>query len=95
MGATVRAIWNAQANNSYYRITELALPAMTSTGLHRFDFKTAILPHKAGRLLIKSQGHEWDTEIAASQPVEFVGGTEAELVNMTGQELKFTVVSFK
>ncbi|WP_283805363.1 NnrS family protein [Nitrobacter hamburgensis] len=46
-GATTGAVWNAQANNSHYRITELVLPSLTSAGLRRFEFRTAFLPHTA------------------------------------------------
>jgi hypothetical protein len=89
------AVWNAQANNPYYRITELVLPALRSAGLQRFEFKTTFLPHKAGQLLIKSQGQERYIEIIAGRLGEFESGTESEIVNTTDRELRFTVMEFK
>jgi hypothetical protein len=95
MEATTGAVWNAQANNSHYRITELVLPSSTSVGLRRFEFKTAFLPHTAGRLLLKSQGQERDMEVIAGRLIEFENGTEYEIVNGTDQELRFTVMEIK
>jgi hypothetical protein len=95
MGATTGAVWNPQANNSHYRITELTLPALTSAGVQRFEFQTTFLPHTAGQLLIRSQGQERDTEINAGRQIEFESGTASEIVNTTDQELKFTVMESK
>lgn len=95
MEATTGAVWNAQANNSHYRITELVLPSLTSAGLRRFEFRTTFLPHTAGRLLLKSQGQERDTEVIAGCVIEFENGTESEIVNATDQELRFTVMEVK
>jgi hypothetical protein len=95
MGATTQATWNAQANNPYYRIIELVLPALTSTGLRRFEFETTLLPHTGGRLLVRSDGQERHTKIIAGRPIEFESGTENEIVNTTEQELRFTVMEFK
>ena len=95
MGATTVAVWKTQANNPYYRITELVLPACKSTALRRFEFKTAFLPHTAGQLLIKRQDQECDTEVIAGRLIEFENGTEREIVNLSDQELRFTVLEFK
>ena len=95
MGATTGAVWNAQANNPYYRITELVLPALTSAGLQRFDFKTTFLPHTPGQLLVRSQGQERHRKIIAGRLIEFESGTESEIVSTTDQELRFTVMEFK
>jgi hypothetical protein len=95
MDATTGAVWNPRADNPYYRITELVLPALTSTGLQRFYFKATFLPHTAGHLRIKSEGQERDTEIVAGRLIEFASGTESEIVNTTNQELRFTVMEFK
>ena len=95
MVATTAAVWNAQANNLYFRIRELTLPPLTSTGLQQFEVKTSFLPHTAGHILVKSQGQERDTEIIAGRLIEFEGGTEFEIVNMTDHEFKFTVMEFK
>jgi hypothetical protein len=95
MGATTQAVWNAQANNPYYRVRELTLPALTSTVLQRFEFRTTFPPHTTGHLLLKSQGQERDTEIITGRLIEFESGTECELVNTTDQELSFTVMEFK
>jgi hypothetical protein len=92
---TTGAIWNAQANNPYYRITELVLPASTSTGLQPFEFTTTFLPHTAGQLLVKNQGQERDMKVVAGKPIEFDGGIASEIVNNTDQELTFTVTEFK
>jgi hypothetical protein len=89
------AVWKAQANNPYYRLTELMLPASTSTGLRQFEFKTTFLPHKAGRIVIKSQAQERHTEIFAGRVIEFASGTECEIANATNQELRFTVMESK
>jgi hypothetical protein len=95
MGATTQAVWNAQANNPYYRIIELVLPALASTGLRRFEFKTTLLPHTGGQLLVKRQGQERHTEIIAGRLIEFESGTESKIVNTTNQELRFTVMEIK
>lgn len=95
MGATTGAVWNAQANNPSYRITELVLPALTSTGLQRFKFKTTFLPHTAGHILVKSQGQERHTELIAGRVIELESGTDCEIVNTTDQELRFTVMEVK
>jgi hypothetical protein len=95
MGSTTGAVWNARANNPYYRITELILPARTSAGLQRFEFKTTFLPHTAGQLLVKSQGQERSTEIIRDQIIEFTSGTECEIVNTAKHELRFTVMEYK
>jgi hypothetical protein len=89
------AVWTARANNPYYRLTELLLPASTSAGVQRFKFKTTFLPHAAGRLQVKSQAQERDTLIMADRVIEFESGTECELVNTGDQELRFTVVEYK
>jgi len=89
------AVWNARANNPYYRITELVLPASTSTGLQRFEFETTFLPHAKGRLLVKSQAQERDTQINANQVIEFEGGTKFEIVNTGDLELRFTIMEYK
>lgn len=89
------AVWNAQANNPYYRITELILPALASTGLQRFEFKTTLLPHTAGQILFKSQCQERQREIIAGRPIEFESETESEIVNTTDHEIGFTVMEFK
>jgi hypothetical protein len=94
-GTMTGAVWNARANNPYYRITELVLPASTSTGLQRFEFKTTFLPHAKGRLLVKSQVQERDTQIIADRVIEFESGTECEIVNTGDQELRFTVMEYK
>jgi hypothetical protein len=94
MGDTTAAIWNAQANNPYFRIRELTLPPLTWTGLQRFEFKTTFLPHTKGHILVKSQGRERDTEIIAGRLIEFESGTEWE-VNMTDHDVRFTVMEFK
>jgi hypothetical protein len=83
------------SNNLYYRIRELTLPASASTGLLRFEFKTTFLPHSAGRLLVKTQGLERDTEVIMGQAIAFASGTENEIMNATDQELRFTVAEFK
>jgi hypothetical protein len=95
MDATIGVVWNAQANNSHYRIAELILPALTSAGVQRFEFKTTFLPHTAGELLIRSQGQERNTEIIPGRQIEFESGTESEIVNTTDQELRFTVMESK
>jgi hypothetical protein len=95
MGETTGAVWNAQANNPYYRIRDLTLPALTSTGLQRFEFKTTFLAHTAGQLLVKSLDQERNSEFIAGQLIEFESGTESEIVNTTDQELRFTVTEFK
>ena len=95
MDAKTGAVWNPQANNPYYRITELVLPASTSTGLQRFDFKVTFLPHTAGHVRMKSEGQERDTEVIAGRLIEFESGTKSEIVNTTNQELRFTVMEFK
>ena len=95
MKTGIGAVWNAQANNPYYRIRELTLPALTSTGLQRLEFKTTFLSHTAGRLLIKSQDKEQDRHIVPGQTIEFETGVEGEVVNMTDRELRFTVTEFK
>jgi hypothetical protein len=95
MGDTTAAIWNARANNPYFRIREMTLPSLTSTGLQQFEFKTTFLPHTAGHLLVKTQGQERDTEITAGRLIEFESGTECEIVNMTDQEFRFTVMELK
>lgn len=95
MGATTAAVWNAQANNPYYRIRELTLPPVASTGLQRFEFKTTFLPHTAGHILVKGQDEERDTEIIAGRLIEFGSGTECEIVNMTDHQVRFTVMEFK
>jgi len=95
MVATVGAVWNAKANNPYYRIRELTLPALTSTGLQRFKFHTTFLPHVAGQLLVRTQGQERDTTITAGGLIEFESGVESELVNKSDQELRLTVTEFK
>ncbi|MGD9921310.1 MAG: hypothetical protein AB7V13_07655 [Pseudorhodoplanes sp.] len=95
MSVTTEAIWNPQANNPYYRISELILPASASTGLRRFGFKTTFLPHTTGRLLIKTQVRSRHTEIIAGSPIEVERGTESEIVNATDRELIFTVLEFK
>lgn len=89
------AVWNAQANNPYYRITELILPASKSTALKRFEFKTTFLPHTAGQLLFKMHGRERNAEIIVGRPIEFLSGTESEIVNTSDHELRFTVIEFK
>jgi len=95
MGSTTRAVSKAQANNPHYRITELILPAFTSTGLQRFEFKTTFLPHTAGRVLLDNQGLKRDTFVTADQPIEFEGGSDCEIVNASDQEIRFTVTEFK
>jgi len=95
MEARVGAAWSAQANNRYYRIRELRLPALTSTGQQRFNFRTTFLPHAASGVLVKSKGQQRDTEIAMGQQLEFESGAEGEIVNSTNQELRFTVMEFK
>jgi hypothetical protein len=95
MGATSEAIWNAQANNPYYRITELVLPALTSAGLRRFEFKTTFLPHTGGQLLLKSRGQQRHEKVIAGQPVEFESETVVEIANTTDHEIRFTVMEFK
>jgi hypothetical protein len=95
MEARIGTAWSAQANNPYYRIRELTLPALTSTGQQRFDFKTTFLPHAASRVLVKSKGQQRDTEIIVGQQLEFESGAESEIVNLTNQELRFTVMEFK
>jgi hypothetical protein len=95
MSATTGTVWNGQANNSYYRIAELVLPAFGSTGPRRFDFKTTFLPHAAGRIFVKSQGLERNTEMNANQPIEFESGVEGEIANATNEEIRFTVAEFK
>jgi hypothetical protein len=96
MGATtIEAVWNAQANNPYYRIRELVLPASTSTRLPPFEFETTFLPHTAGQLVVKSQGQERDMKLVAGQPIEFASGTESQIVNMNEQELRLTVTEYK
>jgi hypothetical protein len=95
MAATTEVAWNARANNPYYRIRELTLPGFASTGLQRFAFKTTFLPHNGGHLLVKTQDHERRTNITAGEVMAFAGGTEAELVNTTDRELRFTVTEFK
>ena len=95
MGAAIGGVWSAQANNPYYRIRELMLPAMTSTGLQRFEFKTIFVPHMAGQILAKSRGQERNTEIIGGKAIEFESGTELEMVNRTDQELRFTVMESK
>jgi hypothetical protein len=95
MRATTTAVWNARANNPYYRITEMVLPACKSTARRRFEFKTTFLPHTAGQLLIKCQSQEQNTEITAGRLIEFESGTECEMVNNTDHELVFTVMEFK
>jgi hypothetical protein len=95
MDAKTGAVWNPRANNPYYRITELVLPASTSTGLQRFDFKVTFLPHTQGHVRMKSEGQERDMEIIAGRLIEFESGTKSEIVNTTNQELRFTVMEFK
>ena len=95
MKATTGAAWNVQANNSHYRITELVLPPLTSAGLRRFEFKATLLPHMAGQLLVKSQDQERNTEVTAGRLIEFESGTESEILSMTDQELRFTMIEFK
>ena len=70
-GIMTGAVWNARANNPYYRISELVLAASTSAGLQRFEFKTTFLPHTAGHLLLKSQDQGRDTQIIADRVIEF------------------------
>jgi hypothetical protein len=94
-GTMTGVVWNARANNPYYRIKELVLPASTSAGLQRFEFKTIFLPHAKGRLLVKSQAQERDTQIIADRVIEFERGTECEIVNTGDQELRFTVMEYK
>lgn len=89
------AVWSPQANNQYYRITELILPASESTGLLRFEFRTIFLPHAAGRLLFKSQGQERLAEVIAGRPIEFESGTESDILNPTDRELRFSVMQSK
>jgi hypothetical protein len=89
------AVWTARANNPYYRMREMVLPAFTSAGVQQFEFETTFLPHTAGHLLVRSQCQERDIEIIEGQPIEFEGKTEWEIVNMTEQELKFTVMEYK
>jgi len=95
MKATIGATWSAQANNPYYRIRELTLPALASTGQQRFDFKTTFVAHAAGRVLVKSKRQKRDTEIIAGQQLEFERGAESEIVNSSNRELRFTVLEFK
>lgn len=96
MEATIGAVWNAQANNPYYRITELVLPASSSTGLQRLEFQTIFLPHTAGRLRLKCEGQHRDIEIVAGQPIRFESGIECEMLNTNeGTELRFTVMESK
>ena len=89
------AVWNARANNPYYRITELVLPPSTSAGLQSSEFTMTLLPHRAGRLLVKRQAQERDTQIHANQVIEFEGGTEFEIVNTGDLELRFTIMEYK
>jgi hypothetical protein len=95
MGPAIGPVWNAKENNPYYRIRELTLPALTSTGLQRFAFKTTFLPHNAGQVLLKDRGQERYTEIIVGQVIAFESGAEGEIVNTTDQELRFTVMEFK
>jgi len=95
MGAKTEALWNAQANNPYYRIRELILPPATSTGAQQFEFNTTFLPHTAGQILVRSQGQERASEIIAERQIEFESGTNCEIVNPTDQELRFTVMEAK
>ena len=95
MGATTGALWSPRANNLYYRIAELVLPASTSAAPRLFEFKTSFLPHSKGRLLIKNGGQEREIEVVADRLIEFEIGIVSEIVNATDQELRFTVIEFK
>lgn len=96
MEPTTGAVWNAQADNPYYRMTELILPAASSTGLQRLEFETIFLPHTTGRLRVKCEGRERDTRIIAGEPIRFESGVACEMLNTTnGAELRFTVMESK
>jgi hypothetical protein len=95
VGTTTQAVWKPQANNPYYRITELVLPPWATTGPQRFEFKATLLPHTAGQLRFKSQGQERHTEIVAGLPFEIERKTENEIVNTTDKQLEFTVMEVK
>jgi hypothetical protein len=95
MSTPIGAVWSARANNPYYRIRELALPASASTGLQRFEFRTTFLPHSGGQLLVQCQETQRRLQMIAGEVITFESGTEAEIVNTTDGELRFTVTEFK
>ena len=88
-------VWNARANNPYYRITELVLQPSASAGLQSSEFKMTFLPHGAGRLLVKRQAQERDIPIDANRVLEFEGGAEFAIVNTGDRELRFTIMEYK
>jgi hypothetical protein len=89
------ANWSAQANNPYYRVGVLIVPAATSTGLLQLEFKATFLPHVAGRILLKRRGQEQEIKIIAGQKIEFEDGGDCEILNLSDRELGFTVMEFK
>ena len=95
MGTAIGAVWRTRSNNPYYRISELTLPASASTGLQRFEFKTTLLPHSGGELVLKTQGEQQEIGITAGKPIAFERGVEAELLNKSTEQLRFTVGEFK
>lgn len=90
-----KAVWIARANNPYYRLRELALPALTSTGVQRCEYETIFLPHSNGHVLVRTEAAEREVEISAYRTIEFGCGTQFEIENKGSEALGFTVMESK